>query len=121
MTFCKDQGVNVIANQKVFDDTLAEAFRKQGILVLARIGTRGIRQLQSMTKCSGLLTSVCQIESNQGRDFVSYIDKIEVVVGANNKCYLKMNRFDSTLSTLVVHHWNEDYCSEIEVIALSLG
>merc|ERR1712079_654742 len=62
LEFCLENDVALIANQKVFDTSFVDLFLKKSILVLPRIGTQGMGQLQSMCKCSNILTSIGQFE-----------------------------------------------------------
>ena len=62
LEICCENEVTLVANQKVFDSTFVNLFLKNGILVLPRIGTQGICQLQSMTKTSTLFTSIRQLD-----------------------------------------------------------
>ena len=112
LKFCKENGVSIVANQKVFDLNFIEIFLQNNILVLPRIGTQGMRQLQSMTKCSTILTSVGQLEN---KDFVAIIDQVSLEVKENSKSYIRLQKFDSIHHTLLVTHWNEDTCAELEV------
>ena len=61
LDFCCENGVSLVANQKVFDSKFVDLFLKNGILVLPRIGTQGICQLKSMTKSAFVLTSIRQL------------------------------------------------------------
>ena len=112
LKFCQENGVSIVANQKVFDLSFIEMFLQSNILVLPRIGTQGMRQLQSMTKCSTILTSVGQFEN---KDFIAIIDQVNLEVKENSKSYLRLEKFDSIHHTLLVTHWNEDTCAELEV------
>ena len=116
LKFCQENGVSIVANQKVFDLNFIDIFLQNNILVLPRIGTQGMRQLQSMTKCSTILTSVGQLEN---KDFVAIIDQVFLEVKENSKSYIRLQKFDSIHHTLLVTHWNEDTCAELEVCNLS--
>ena len=116
LKFCQENGVSIVANQKVFDLNFIDMFLQNNILVLPRIGTQGMRQLQSMTKCSTILTSVGQLEN---KDFVAIIDQVFLEMKENSKSYIRLQNFDSIHHTLLVTHWNEDTCAELEVCNLS--
>ena len=112
LKFCQENGVSIVANQKVFDLTFIDMFLQNDILVLPRIGTQGMRQLQSMTKCPTMLTSVGQLEN---KDFIAIIDQAFLEVEENSKSYIRLQKLDSIHHTLLVTHWNEDTCAELEV------
>jgi hypothetical protein len=44
LQFCLEQNIKLIANQKVMASTFVELFRANGILVLPRLGTLGIKR-----------------------------------------------------------------------------
>ena len=46
---------------------------------------------------------------------IATIDKVNLEVKDNGKNYLRLENFDSIDQTILVTHWNQDTCLELEV------
>ena len=115
LQYCQNHQVDIVANQKVFEEDFCQLFLENDILVLPRLGLKGIQMLKLMTKCDVVLTSIEQIIVNSNSvKFIREIDRIEVVE-ISGKCYLELEKENSQALTLVMYSWNEDSCDELKV------
>ena len=115
LQYCQNHKVDIVANQKVFEEDFCQLFLENDILVLPRLGLKGIQMLKLMTKCDVVLTSIEQIIVNSNSvKFIREIDRIEVVE-ISGKCYLELETENSQALTLVMYSWNEDSCDELKV------
>ena len=115
LQYCRNHKVDIVANQKVFEEDFCQLFLENDILVLPRLGLKGIQMLKLMTKCDVVLTSIEQIIVNSNSvKFIREIDRIEVVE-ISGKCYLELETENSQALTLVMYSWNEDSCDELKV------
>lgn len=116
LQYCQNHQVDIVANQKVFEEDFCQLFLENDILVLPRLGLKGIQMLKIMTKCDVVLTSIEQtmVTKNSKSVFIREIDRIEVVE-ISGKCYLELKTENSLALTLVMYSWNEDSCDELKV------
>ena len=114
LNFCLQNDVEILANQKVFDQQFVEIFRQNGILVLPRLGTKGISHLSALCGTRQLLTSIGALQS-QSIDFCGFIDEITLETDHNDNQRLKLSRKGSNFCSIQIQNWNEDTGSEIEV------
>ena len=117
LQYCQNHQVDIVANQKVFEEDFCQLFLENDILVLPRLGLKGIQMLKKMTKCDVVLTSIEQtmVNNNNSKSvFIREIDRIEVVE-ISGKCYLELKTENSLALTLVMYSWNEDSCDELKV------
>lgn len=111
LSFCKENQVEIVANQKVFDEEFTSIFKNHGILVLPRIGTQAMAHLKGMTQCKTFLTSIGQLKSTF--DFLTFVDSIELIQRKNQN-YLKLQKTNSNFVTLLFHSDNEESSDELE-------
>ena len=114
LDFCLQNDVEILANQKVFDQQFVEIFRQNGILVLPRLGTKGISHLSALCGTTQLLTSIGALQS-QSTDFCGFIDEIRLVSDHNDNHRLKLVKSGSNFCSIQIQNRNEDTGSEIEV------
>ena len=114
LTFCLQNQVDLIANQKVVEIDIIEAFREKGILVLPRLGTKGIQSLQRLLG-SRIIASIGDL-LNAG-NLVNTIDdlKLELINDQTYLC-LRSNSKSTHHCTLVLTQWNQEFTPELEFL-----
>lgn len=112
LNFCLQNQVDIIANQKVVEIDIIEVFREKGILVLPRLGTKGIQSLQRLLG-SRIIASIGDL-INAG-NLVKTIDdlKLELI---NDQTYLCLSKSNTHHCTLVLTQWNQELTPELEFL-----
>ena len=92
LKFCLQNEVDVIVNQKVVEMEFLELFRENGILVLPRVGTKGIQSLQRLLQVPRLIASIGDLV-NAG-NLIKQIDELKLE-RINDNTYLSLNKAGS--------------------------
>ena len=97
LKFCLENKVDVIANQKVVDIEFIETFRENGILVLPRLGTKGIQSLQKLLQVPRIIKSIGELQNTQT---IQILDELKFETLAD-KNYLSFQNSKANHCTLI--------------------
>ena len=119
LKFCIENKVDIIANQKVVDTEFVEIFREKGILVLPRLGTKGIQSLQKLLRLPKIIKSIGELQNPQNRQnpssIIQSLDELYLEI-LDNKTYLSFKKSKANHCTIIVTQWNQEFCPEFEFL-----
>lgn len=114
INFCTEHGIQVVVNQKVVGEKYIEMFRQVRILILTRLGTRGIQSVAGVADITTIVDSI-DIYNFDSDEVIGVVDEVKHTT-VEEKTYIHFACDKSNCVTLLVHHWNEDAIEEQKII-----
>ena len=114
---CAKLGVSVVANQKVICPDLQDIFRRRGLLAIERLGTDTAQRLACLASGHIVQNVTAFLDSKDQLRWIGRVQRIRVRQ-VMDRPHLHFTDDRRPCVSVLVTHWNEEECSELEVNSL---